>query len=111
MSVSSLLPENKIWIRLSELGESIREYYAGESIIVLCVLKGSIIFTSDLVRKLSTNVEIEFVQSSSYAVGTSPNHKPKFSGLDSLNIAQRRVLLVDDILDTGNTLYYLSQEY
>lgn len=110
MSVSPLLPENKIWIRLSELGESIREYYANESIIVLCVLKGSIIFTADLVRKLSSNVEIEFVQSSSYGAGTAPGNKPKFSGLESLNISQRRVLLIDDILDTGNTLYYLNQE-
>jgi hypoxanthine phosphoribosyltransferase len=101
-----LFPRDEINKKVSEIAEKISEDYNGKSILLLCVLKGSFIFFADLVRYLSKydlNVEIEFIRVKSYC-GTSSTGKLEF--MEQIpEIKGKNVLIVEDIYDTGLTLY------
>lgn len=103
-----LLPREQIRGRLRELGAQISRDYAGKRLMLVGILKGSVLFLSDLMRELSVDCSIDFVCLSSY------------SGQESTGVVRtlldlrdspegRDVLLVEDIIDTGLTLSYLVQ--
>ncbi len=99
-----LLRREKIDQRVRELGQEIRGLYGHDRLILISVLKGSVIFLSDLVRHLGPKAEFYFMHASSYRGTTFPQDRPELVVLPHPNLAGQHVLLVEDILDTGQTL-------
>jgi hypoxanthine phosphoribosyltransferase len=106
-----LIPEEKIQERIAAVASSIDRDYADRALDVICILKGSLIFTSDLIRKLTIPVRLHFVQVSSYGDETESSGTVNlhFSSV-SEDLKDRDVLLVEDVLDTGITLDYLIKQ-
>jgi hypoxanthine phosphoribosyltransferase len=104
-----LLSEKQIAERIKAVAKKIDEEYQGKEVIAVCILKGSVVFFADLIRAMKTPVTVEFMKVSSYGFGTTSSGKLSV-GLDMLsNIEGKDVLIVEDIIDSGNTMYALKQ--
>jgi len=90
--------------RLKALGARISETYGGEEITVVPIINGAIFFTADLLRQVSNPIRLDCVRIFSYRNSTRSHGKPKFLHSLTLDIKDRHVLVIDDILDTGKTL-------
>ncbi len=102
-----LISEEEIEKRVKELGRQISDDYAGKSLVVVSVLKGSVMFMADLLRALDIHTEIDFMVVSSYGSGVVSTGAVKMLKDIFLPIEGRDVLIVEDILDTGKTLHYI----
>lgn len=102
-----LLTAKQIEERIKELAEAISEDYRGNKILVIGVLKGAVIFLSDLVRHLTIPVEIDFMAVSSYGADTNSSGVVRILKDLEQSITDKEVLIVEDIIDTGLTLTYL----
>ncbi len=96
--------------RIQELGEEISRDYAGQDLLLVCILKGGVLFLSDLVRVIRIPHSMDFMAISSYG-GTRVESSGVVRILMDLNtnIEGRNVLIVEDIIDTGRTLTYITQ--
>jgi hypoxanthine phosphoribosyltransferase len=102
-----LIPAERIQRRVTELAGQIADDYADRPVTIVGVLTGCLIFLADLVRQLDLSLRIGLVQASSYrGSATSPGALQIDPELDP-DVRSRHVLLLDDILDTGQTLGYL----
>ena len=101
---SVLLSETQIPNLVEELAKVISSHYGDKGITIICVLSGALVFTSDLIRKLKLPTRLDCLRSDSYGNSTRANHPPRISSPLKTDIENQHVLLVDDILDTGNTL-------
>lgn len=99
-----LYHETEISRRVSEIGQRIASDFAGRELLVLGILKGAAIFTSDLVRAIPAPVKLEFVHAASYAASTSSCGAVQVGDLPQNALRDRHILLVDTIADTGHTL-------
>jgi hypoxanthine phosphoribosyltransferase len=102
-----LVDEATIQQRVLELGEAISQAYAGQDLVLISVLKGSIIFMADLVRAITVPHEIDFMATSSYGAATSSSGVVRILKDLNVSIQDRNVLVVEDIIDSGHTLSYL----
>ncbi len=103
-----LMSEQEINDTVDKIAAQINRDYAGRSVIVVGVLKGSIMFLADLLRKLTIDdCQLDFVEASSYSSGSVSSGKVKITKDITCNPIGRDILLVEDILDTGNTLSYI----
>jgi hypoxanthine phosphoribosyltransferase len=102
-SLSLLIPEEKIKERIKELAREI-EKDLGENFVVVSLLKGSFVFTADLIREFSVPVKVDFMRVSSYGSSQESSGNVRILQDLSMDIKDKKVLLVDDILDTGYTL-------
>lgn len=100
-----LFTEEQIVTRTKELAAQINKDYEGEEIYAICLLKGSLLFTSDLIRYLDVPVIVDMMRASSYE-GTSTTSSGNVKILTDLDrdISDRNVLVIEDIVDTGRTL-------
>ena len=106
MSDKPLVSREEIEKRVTELGERIRCEFDFD--VILSALTGAFIFTADLCRSIcKSKHEIAFIKASSYGASTKSSHSLTITGMEKLDIRGKRVLLIDDILDTGNTMYTL----
>lgn len=104
-----LISEERLAAKVAELGARISKDYEGKKLIILGVLKGSVVFMTDLLRKITIPVEMDFMAVSSYGSGTKTSGVVKIlKDLDRL-IQGYHVLIVEDILDSGMTLSYLTE--
>ena len=102
MSRQPLISKKEIDERLDTLAEELRSENFD---IVVSTLLGGFIFTADICRRIAKpELNVAFIKASSYGDGTESSGKVKISGLESLNIAGKNILVIDDILDTGNTM-------
>jgi hypoxanthine phosphoribosyltransferase len=104
-----LISEEEIAHRIKELGKAISEDFNGEEVTVICVLKGAFMFCSDLIKEISLPVKMEFIALSSYGDGMSSSGNVKMEMDLSGPIANKNVLIVEDIVDTGLTLDVLKK--
>lgn len=105
-----LISENEIAARVTELAHEIDDEYAlSDELILVGVLKGSFIFLADLARKLKVTHRVEFIAVSSYGDSEDTTHSGAVRLLMDvrLDIAGKDVLIIEDIVDSGNTLEYL----
>lgn len=104
--VKVLISKEKVANRIKELAEQINKDYEGKSITLLCILKGSVFFTTELAKHLAPNTKIEFIEVSSYGSGTMPGEIKMLKDTRD-SIAKKDVLIIEDIIDSGRTLRYL----
>lgn len=106
-STSLLISEEQIQNRIRELADQINEDYTSEILDVLCILKGALFFSADLIRRLTVPVRIHFIQLGSYGSSTESSGTVSFHFSSSSELKDRHVLIVEDILDTGITFEFL----
>lgn len=100
-----LVSEEALQQRVKELGAEISRDYAGKNLLLLCILRGGVMFLTDLMRQISIPHAIEFMAVSSYGSGRRQTSGQVRITLDSnTNIRDRHVLLVEDIIDSGHTV-------
>ncbi|MBP3888580.1 MAG: hypoxanthine phosphoribosyltransferase [Cellulosilyticum sp.] len=104
-----LFSEEVLNQRITELGAQLTEEYKGKSLVVIGILKGSNIFTSDLVRKIDVSLRMEFMAVSSYGNATESTGVVKILKDLDREIKGEHVLIVEDIVDSGLTLKYLKE--
>ncbi|MDE7435414.1 MAG: hypoxanthine phosphoribosyltransferase [Lachnospiraceae bacterium] len=105
-----LLPEEELDRRIAELGAQISADYAGESVHLICILKGSIFITCELAKRLTIPVTIDFMCVSSYGAAMESSGVITIKKDLEESIEGRNVIVVEDIIDTGRTLQYLLEE-
>lgn len=102
-----LFSEEQLAQRVSELADQINQDYAGKEFLLVSVLRGAFVFMADLVRKLNGPCTVDFMSVSSYGKGSSSTGQVQITKDLSEDISGMHVLVVEDILDSGNTLSYL----
>jgi hypoxanthine phosphoribosyltransferase len=106
---SVLITEAAIRRRVRRLGREIMAAYGDEPITVIAIINGAILFTADLLREIDNPVRLDCIRISSYRNATKSSGRPRVVQALTLDIKDRHVLLLDDILDTGRTLALVSQ--
>lgn len=107
LNLETLISEEDIQRRIEELGAQISRDYEGKEIIVLCVLKGGVMFMTDLAKRITVPMKMEFMAVSSYGDEYKSTGVVKIiKDLDE-SIEGKDVLIVEDIIDSGRTLSYL----
>ena len=101
-----LIPEEKVNDRIREMGEEISRDYAGEEVHLISVLKGGVFITTELAKRISVPVSMDFMCVSSYSGTESTGVVKIVKDLDE-PISGKNVIVVEDIMDTGRTLSYL----
>ena len=104
-----LITEEELKSIVENLGKKISEDYKDKDLLLVSVLKGSVIFMADLMRAITIPCNIDFMAVSSYGTGTKSSGVVKIIKDLDKNIEGKDLLLVEDILDSGNTLYYLRE--
>jgi hypoxanthine phosphoribosyltransferase len=103
-----LISEAELQSRIAELGKEITADYAGKDLLLVCVLKGGVMFLTDLMKQISIPHSIDFMAVSSYGAGARESSGVVRILMDlSSDIKDRNVLIVEDIIDTGHTLAYI----
>ena len=102
-----LIEESALRARIEELGREISEEYATRELLLVGVLKGAVFFMADLMRHLTVPCEVDFMAISSYGAATDSSGVVRILKDLDINIEDRHVLVVEDIIDSGLTLSYL----
>ena len=104
-----VLAKEEIAARVAEVAQAISNDYRDRDLILIGILKGAFIFLADLIRHLSIPVQVDFMCASSYGSATSSSGRIKLIKDIELDIKNKDVIIVEDIVDTGVTLSYLVQ--
>ena len=102
-----MIPEEEVDAKIKELGARISEKFAGESVHLICILKGSVFFVCELAKRITVPVTIDFMQVSSYGAETKSSGVVRLSKDLDEPLQGKNVIIVEDIIDSGRTLYYL----
>ena len=105
-----LIPAEGLQARIAELGRQISEDYAGKRPLFICILRGGVLFLTDLMRHVTEPHAIDFMAVSSYGTGARESTGSVRIEMDlRTDIEGRHVLIVEDIIDTGHTMHYILQ--
>lgn len=105
--IKVLISEEEVDARIRELGEKISKEYEGKQIHLICVLKGGVFFMCELAKRITVPVSMDFMCVGSYGDGTKSSGVVRLAKDLDESIEDKEVLIVEDIIDSGNTLYYL----
>ena len=108
-NLKEIISEEKILSRVKEIAYDISNKFSDEPPIFIGILKGSVIFVADLIREMNIDCEIDFIQVSSYS-GSSSKELIDFIKDISININERDVIIVEDIIDTGLTINFIKEK-
>lgn len=106
---SILLTKEQVMARTKELADQITKDFAGEPVLLVGILRGAVVFFSDLVRMIDLDVTFDFMSASSYGAGSKSSGEVKITKDLSQSIEGLNVILVEDIIDSGNTLSALKR--
>lgn len=106
-----LLDQKTIAKRIDELGKEITRDYAGKIPLLVGVLKGCIVFMSDLMRVINLPLDIDFISAASYRNGTKQDKEIYFESNINIPIKERHILIVEGIVDSGRTVSSLIEEF
>ena len=104
-----LLSQQEIADKVCEIGKQITKDYEGKNLLMVSVLKGSVVFMADLMRAVTIPCSIDFLSVSSYGNGTASSGEVRILKDLDMNLEGYDLLLVEDILDSGKTLFYLRE--
>ncbi len=102
-----LFTEEAIQKRIKELAEEMNKFYGDEEVIAVCVLKGAVMFATDLVKQLKMPLKMEFIRLSSYGSGTVSSGKVNAVDIKLPDLNDKNVLIIEDIVDKGLTAKFL----
>jgi hypoxanthine phosphoribosyltransferase len=103
-----LIDEKTLQKRIKELAQEIDRDYAGKDLLLICILRGGIVFLVDLMRSITIPLEVDFMAVTSYGAGVRQSGGSVRLALDlKTDIRHKEVLLVEDIVDSGNTIAYV----
>ena len=102
-----LISAEELQNKVAELGRQISEDYRGRDLLLICLLRGAVVFLSDLIRAIDIPLEMDFIAISSYGNSTRSSGVVRLVMDLKSNITDRNVLIVEDIVDTGRTLAYI----
>ena len=105
--ISVMISEEEIEKRVCELAAQIGSDFAGETVKLICILKGSAFFACELAKRITVPVSMDFMCVGSYGDGTKSSGVVRLAKDLDESIENKEVLIVEDIIDSGNTLYYL----
>lgn len=106
-TISVLISEADVDAKIAELGKQISEDYAGKSVHLICILKGSVFFMCELAKRITVPVSMDFMSVSSYGDGTKSSGIVKIAKDLDETLEGKDVIIIEDIIDSGRTLYYL----
>ena len=108
-TIKVLVSEEEVDRKIAELGRQISEDYAGKNVHLICILKGSVFFTCELAKRITVPVSMDFMSVGSYGDGTASSGIVRIrKDLDEA-LEGKDVIIVEDIIDSGRTLYYLME--
>lgn len=107
LKLSTLLTDKEIAERVKQLGETLTDKFRNKDLVAVCILKGSFVFFSDLIRAINLDLSCEFLGVSSYHGGTKSSGEVKLTLDLATAVEGKHVLLIEDIVDTGLTMNYL----
>jgi len=102
-----LIGAEELQAKIAELGRQISEDYRGQNPLLICLLRGAVVFLSDLIRAIDIPLEMDFMAISSYGASTESSGVVRLVMDLKSNIMGRNVLIVEDIVDSGRTLAYI----
>ncbi len=106
--ISVLISEEEVAKRIREIAEQISKDYEGKQVHMICILKGGVFFMTELSKHVTVPCSLDFMAISSYGDETVSSGRMKFSKDLDNSIEGKDVLVVEDIIDSGNTLHYLT---
>ena len=109
--IKVMLSEEELAGRIKELGAEISKDYEGEEIFLVGILKGAAFFATELAKRITVPVIIDFMSTSSYGAGTTSSGEGRITKELDLDMTGKNVLIAEDIIDSGNTLSYLLQYF
>ncbi|MCR5668756.1 MAG: hypoxanthine phosphoribosyltransferase [Lachnospiraceae bacterium] len=106
-NIRVMIPEEELTRRIKELGEAISKDFEGEEVYLVCVLKGAAFFATELAKRITVPVVVDFMATSSYGSGTVSSGVVKITKELDFDPKGRNVVVAEDIIDSGNTLNFL----
>ena len=106
-AIHEYLSEEKIATRIAEMGAQISAEFGEEPVCLICILKGSVFFSVELAKRITSPVELEFMCVSSYGSDTKSSGVVKIVKDLDVSIEGKNVIVIEDIIDSGRTLSYL----
>ena len=105
--INVLISREEVEAKAAEIGAQISKDYEGESVYLICTLRGAIMWMSELMKNITCDAEIDFIQASSYGTSQTSSGVVKIKKDLEGEIYNKNVIIVEDIIDTGNTLKLL----
>ena len=109
LQLKTIITEKQLQVRVKEMGATLTDKFKNQPLAAICVLKGSFVFFSDLIRELDCDVSCEFIGLSSYGISAKSSGEVKLTMDLTTAVEGKHLLLVEDIVDTGLTMNYLQK--
>ncbi len=104
-----LISKEQLMKKVKEIGHNISEDYKDKQLLIICILKGGVIFTADLIKEITIPVELDFLAVSSYGMSRNSSGVVRIQKDLESDVKDKHILIVEDIIDSGLTLKYIKE--